>query len=226
MYLLIFLWPVKKNAASDAISLLSQMAIPQIEVDPVGQAVKTASGQNVSVFIDYLPATRQDLQGMRTQDVKRVEYYLHPTDPRFRGAHYAINFVMQKYEWGGYTKLTADKWFGVNRTEGDIYSKMAYRKMVFDVYADEIYLTNRHGGVHSTETFRFDDLYGKGPQTVQRTSATESSLFRSNAADVAVRAMYNSDKARISNHLSYSLTHTPHDDKVNSLLYSSVLFQP
>lgn len=73
----------QKNAAADAISLLSQMAIPQIEVDPIGQAVKTASGQGVSIFIDFLPATAQDLQGMRTQDVKKVEYYLHPTDPRF-----------------------------------------------------------------------------------------------------------------------------------------------
>lgn len=48
--------------------------------------------------------------------------------------------------------------------------------MIFDLYADEIYLTNRHGGVSSTETFRFDDLYGKGPQTVLRTSETNSSL--------------------------------------------------
>lgn len=69
----------QKNAAADAISLLSQMAIPQIEVDPISQAVKTASGQGVSIFIDYLSATSQDLQGMRTQDVKKVEYYLHPT---------------------------------------------------------------------------------------------------------------------------------------------------
>ena len=69
----------QKNAAADAISLLSQMAIPQIEVDPISQAVKTASGQGVSIFIDFLPATAQDLQGMRTQDVKKVEYYLHPT---------------------------------------------------------------------------------------------------------------------------------------------------
>ena len=61
----------QKNAAADAISLLSQMAIPQIEVDPISQAVKTASGQGVSIFIDFLPATTQDLQGMRTQDVKR-----------------------------------------------------------------------------------------------------------------------------------------------------------
>ena len=46
----------QKNAAADAISLLSQMAIPQIEVDPISQAVRTASGQGVAVFIDFLPA--------------------------------------------------------------------------------------------------------------------------------------------------------------------------
>ncbi|MDE6342563.1 MAG: hypothetical protein K2K93_09610, partial [Muribaculaceae bacterium] len=69
----------QKNAAANAISLLSQMAIPQIEIDPISQAVKTTSGQGVSIFIDFLPVTTQDLQGMRTQDVKKVEYYLHPT---------------------------------------------------------------------------------------------------------------------------------------------------
>ncbi len=216
----------QKNAAADAISLLSQMAIPQIEVDHISQAVKTASGQGVSIFIDFLPATTQDLQDMRTQDVKKVEYYLHPTDPRFQGVHYAINFIMQKYEYGGYTKVTADKWFGVNRTEGEVYSKMAYKSMIFDLYADEIYLTNRHGGASSTETFRFDDLHGAGPQTIERTSETNSSLYRNNSADFALRALYNSDKARISNLISYSLTNVSHNDAVNSLLYSSDLFSP
>lgn len=123
----------QKNADADAISLLSQMAIPQIEVDPIGQAVKTSSGQAVSIFIDFLPATPQDLQGMRTRDVKKVEYYLYPTDPRFQGARYVVNFVMQKYEWGGYTKVSANnflrtswksahqtldgKYYGFDRTE-------------------------------------------------------------------------------------------------------------
>lgn len=212
----------QKDAAADAISLLNQMAIPQIEVDPVSQAVKTASGQGVSIFIDFLPATAQDLQGMRTQDVKKVEYYLHPTDPRFQGAHYAINFIMQKYEWGGYTKVTANKWFGVNRTEGEVYSKMAYKSMIFDLYVDEIYLTNRHGGVRSIETFRFDDLFGKGPQTVQRTSETNSSLYRNNSNDFAFRALYNSTKVVISNRLAYSLTNNPHDDSHSSLKYSAL----
>ncbi|MDE5608389.1 MAG: outer membrane beta-barrel family protein [Muribaculaceae bacterium] len=216
----------QKNASSDAISLLSQMAIPQIEVDPISKAVKTASGQDVSIFIDFLPATAQDLQGMRTQDVKKVEYYLHPTDPRFQGARYAINFVMHKYEWGGYTKLTADKWFGVNRTEGEFYSKMAYKSMTFDLYADEIYLTDRHGGIESTETFRFNDLMGNGSQTVERTSATNSSLYRNNSNDFALRALYNSDKAVISNRISYSQTNVPHNDAISSLFYTSDLFSP
>lgn len=214
----------QKKAAADAISLLNQMAIPQIEVDPIAQAVKTASGQGVDIFIDFLPATAQDLQGMRTQDVKKVEYYLHPTDPRFRGAHYVINFIMQKYEWGGYTKITADKWFGVNRTEGDIYSKMAYKSMVFDLYADEIYLTNRHTGVSSTETFRFNDLCGQGPQTVDRISKTNSSLYRNNSNGIAFRAVYNTEKTRLSNRLAYSLTSNPHNDAENSLTYTPALF--
>ena len=207
----------QKNAASDAISLLGQMAIPQIDVNPISQAVRTASGQGVSIFIDFLPATTRDLQGMRTQDVKKVEYYLHPTDPRFQGAHYVVNFIMQKYEWGGYTKVTANKWFGVNRTEGEVYSKMAYKSMIFDLYADEIYLTNRHGGVSSTETFRFDNLHGLGAQTIERTSETNSSLYRNNSNDFSLRALYNSDKARIANRISYSLTNVPHNDAVNSL---------
>ena len=62
----------QKNAAADAISLLSQMAIPQIEVDPISQAVKTASGQGVSIFIDFLPVTAQDLQGQRRRETCRV----------------------------------------------------------------------------------------------------------------------------------------------------------
>ncbi|WP_289872137.1 hypothetical protein [Duncaniella dubosii] len=158
----------QKNVAQNAVSLLFQMSIPQISVDPVSQAIQTVHGQNVSVFIDFVPATSEDLKGMKTQDVKKVEYYNHPSDARFQGAKYVINFVMQKYEWGGYTKLNANKWFGVNRTEGSVYSKMAYKKMTFDLFADEIYLKNRHTGQNSVENFKFTDLYGQGPITVGR----------------------------------------------------------
>lgn len=209
----------QKNAAQNAVSLLAQMSIPQIDVDPVSMAVTNTQGQNVALFIDYLPATTQDLQGLKTQDVKKVEYYLHPTDARFQGERYVINFVMQKYEWGGYTKVNANKWFGVNRTDGSVYSKIVYKRMTFDFFADEIYLTNRHTGQSSIETFKFTDLYGKGQQTIGRFSDTNSSLYRNNSNDFSFRALYNTDKIQISNRLAYSLTNVPHNDATNSLLY-------
>lgn len=43
----------QKNAAQNAVSLLSMMSIPQISVDPASQAVQTAHGQNVSIFIRH-----------------------------------------------------------------------------------------------------------------------------------------------------------------------------
>lgn len=54
------------------------------------------AGKSVDVFIDFLPATKEDLQGMRMQDVRKVEYYDFPSDPRFQGKAHVVNFVMQK----------------------------------------------------------------------------------------------------------------------------------
>lgn len=214
----------QKNAAQNAVSLLSQMSIPQISVDPVSQTIQTAHGQDVSVFIDFIPATSEDLKGMRTQDVKKVEYYTHPADARFKGAKYVINFVMQKYEWGGYTKLNANKWLGVNRTEGSVYSKIAYKKMTFDLFADEIYLTNRHTGQNSVENFRFADLYGMGPKDVSRVSEMRLGRYRNNSNDISFRALYDTENIQISNRIAYSLTNVPRNDVGNTLIYSDALF--
>lgn len=209
----------QKDAAADAVSLLSQMAIPQLDVDPTSQTVKTTSGQAVSIFIDYVAATPQDLSGLRTTDVKKVEYLLYPQDPRFRGAQYVVNFVMQKYEWGGYTKINANKWFGVNRSEASVYSKFAYKAMTFDVFANEIYLTNRHTGSSSTETFHFPDLYGQGAQTIERITTPISSRYRNNSNDVTLRALYSSEEVQISNMLSFNNTSVPRNNSESSLVY-------
>lgn len=209
----------QKNSATDAISLLSQMAIPQLEVQPGNFNVKTISGQNVALYINYMAATEQDLTGLRPTDVKKVEYFLYPQDPRFKGAQYVVNFTVQKYEWGGYTKITANKWFGVNRTEGSVYSKFAYKAMSFDLFGDEKYITNRHNGVQSIETFHFPDLFGQGNEIVERYTSPLSSQYRNNSNDIAFRALYSSAKVQISNKLSLNITSTPRNNFESQLSY-------
>ena len=214
----------QKNSAADAVSLLSRMAIPQIDVNPADRTVKTSTGKEIAIFIDFNEATSQDLEGMRTADVRKVEYLLYPQDPRFRGAQYVINFIMQKYEWGGYTKLNAEQSFSVNETTGAVYSKFSYKKMTFDLYANEYHTTSRHAGSKSTEHFSFTDLYGNGPCDINRYSQPVSTRSLSNTNGISFRAVYSSGKTRISNRLSFGLQDNPKYDIENRLDYSDNMF--
>lgn len=49
-----------KRTAQNAIDLLSSMAIPQINVNPIGGTVTTPSGDEVSIYIDMEPATQEE----------------------------------------------------------------------------------------------------------------------------------------------------------------------
>lgn len=209
----------QKNLAQTANQLLLMMSIPQLYVDPSTLSVKTAGGQPVSIFIDGISATQQDLNGMRTNDVKRVEFLVNPQDIRFKGAQYAVNFIMQKYEWGGYSKLSAGKWLAADLTNGSVYSKFVYKKMTYDLSVSDSYTTDRHTGSQTSETFRFDDLFGKGPMTLERRSDPISSLYRNNTANGSLRALYSTPSTQVSNQLQVSSTYIPDNNIKSSLTY-------
>ena len=83
----------QKNASQNAIDLLRQMSIPQIQINPVSDAVTDNAGEEVAIFINYLEASKGEMEGLRTPDVKKVEYLEFPVDPRFRGAQCVINII-------------------------------------------------------------------------------------------------------------------------------------
>ena len=60
----------QKNASQNAIDLLRQMAIPQIQINPVSDAVTDNAGEEVAIFINYLEASKEEMEGLRTPDVK------------------------------------------------------------------------------------------------------------------------------------------------------------
>ena len=134
----------QKNASQTATDLLNRMAIPQIKIS-ANDDITDLAGKSIDVFIDFLPASKEDLQGMRLQDVKKVEYYDFPSDPRFQGKAHVVNFVMQKYEYGGYVKA-----FGWENTSNagqvSLYSKLQYKRMTFDIATGYFYLRQEHTG--------------------------------------------------------------------------------
>lgn len=115
----------QKTSAQNAIDLLKQLAIPQININLMDNTVTTPSGQSVAIYINYIPASAEEMEGISTSDVRRVEYLDFPADPRFQGKEHVINFIVQQYEYGGYTKATLNENFLIGKlsSRASVYSK-------------------------------------------------------------------------------------------------------
>ncbi len=175
----------QRNSASDGIQLLSRMNIPQLDVNPIAESVKTIDNQGVSLFINSHPATVEDVRGLNPTDVKRVEYMDSPTDPRFMRAEHVINFVTVHYTYGGYTKLSDKERFGIKSGDASVYSKFTYHKMEYDIIANGTHDFNSHIGSQSTELYKFDG------GTITRRSATMSGRHGETGLYAGFRATWN-----------------------------------
>lgn len=206
----------QKNASQTGIDLLSRMAIPQIKVSS-NDEISDLSGKSVDVFIDFLPASKEDLQGMRMQDVKKVEYYDFPSDPRFQGKAYVVNFVMQKYEYGGYVKGYG--WENTsNAGQISVYSKLQYKRMTFDIAAGAFYLNQKHTGGDVYETFRLPQSDGTIKE-FERNSIQDDAKLHKNTYWPTFKSLYSSDKITIQNVIGANFDHTPTEKQAGHVVY-------
>lgn len=187
-----------KKISSDGSSLLRNMAIATVYVSPVDGSISLPGGAGYATFIDFMPASKTDVDNIRAAEVKRVEIYDFSTDPRFGNAPHVINFVMVKYEYGGYTRADASQRFIDNRGEYSAYSKMTYKKMTYDVGGGYTYQRSHKSGRNENSIYRFpteDISYG---------SITEKAFSFPKSGNAFVRARYGSEKTAVSNAVSFS----------------------
>ena len=209
----------QKNAAQNAVDLLRHMAIPQIRVNPNDETVTDNTGGNVAIYINCLEASKEEMEGLRTADVRRVEYIEFPTDPRFRGAERVINIIVQEYIYGGYTKVTANENFLVGMSSRiNVFSKFTYKKMTYDLYVCADNLNNHHTGNSTEGIYRLVDTDGK-EYLLNRKESLESSHFSHNQYPVTFRATYNSDRIQIRNLLAYTNLSIPTNEYSGILEY-------
>ncbi len=207
----------QKNSAQTATDLLNRMAIPQLKVSP-SDVVTDLAGKSVDMFIDFLPASEEDLTGMRVQDVKKVEYYDYPADPRFQGKPHVVNFIMQKYEYGGYVK--AYGWENTsNAGQLSLYGKLQYKRMTFDLASGAFYLNQSHSGGDVYETFRLSQSDGS-VREFERNTIQESGKLRKRTYWPTFKAVYSTDRITIQNLVGANFDRSPVNDQSGYIAYS------
>lgn len=182
----------QKQASIDPIDLLARMQIPELNVDPVSGSIKDYMQKEVPVFIDGHKATQEELTGMRMTDILRVEYLVNPSDPSFLNEPVVVNFIMKKYEWGGYTKITElANWLPYtpqNREGIHIFSRYVKKRNTLDAWGSANTYYEQHFGTYENQTFNLEN------QTVVREQIPGKSRKNENKYNVGLEHTYATDK--------------------------------
>lgn len=213
----------QKNASQTGIELLNRMAIPQLALGS-GTSVTTVAGQGVDLFIDWLPASNADMINMRMTDVKKVEYYDYPSDPRFLGKAHVVNFIMKKYEYGGYMKTSASERFIANDGQLNLFTKFQIKKFTFDLGLGGSYSNSAHNYTESSETYRFPGQDG-GENVFYRSVSVNTADRLSKLFWPTLKAVYSTEKVTISNTIGASFDHTPTDRYSGIVNYTPDVFE-
>lgn len=210
----------QKSAAQKAIDLLRFMAIPQIRIKPTNNTVTDNFGQEVVLYVNGLEASEGELEGLRTADVRRVEYLEFPTDPRYRGAHNVINFVVQEYVFGGYTMASVSENFLIGlSSRANMFSKFSYGRMKYDLYAGTSNYSSHHIGSSLSGNYRLKSKDGE-EIVAGRDETLDRTRYKQNQIPVTFRATYRTDKMQIRSLVGFVHDNTPVSDIEGNVIFS------
>ncbi len=216
----------QKNSAQNGIDLLRRMALPQIKVSLTDDNVTTNTGEVVTIYINYTKASAEELEGLKTSDVRKVEYFYSPSDQRFMGERNVVNIIVQPYVYGGYTKLSlAEKFFIGLSSIASVYSKFTYKNMTYDIFIGSSNFNNHHNSIESNSQYLLPN-YENNYFWINRLQQPENSRFAKNILPVSFRASYSKKCFQMKNTVAFTFQDTPHSYAEGLLYFSPEIWQP
>ncbi|MGN0207873.1 MAG: carboxypeptidase-like regulatory domain-containing protein, partial [Paludibacteraceae bacterium] len=167
------------GASSDGMSLLQNLQIPRIVVNPVENSVKTLANQEVQLRINGIEASSSEVMAINPKDVTRIEYHDQP-GVRYNGAAAVINYIVKHRDTGGNLMLNASN--GVTMPgwgEYHLSGKVNFGKSSFSLMTHysprDVYWTRTNA-----ETYNFST------GTIENREVGEPTRFKMNPMNIAL----------------------------------------
>lgn len=201
------------GASSDGMSLLQNLQIPRIVVNPADNTVKTLANQDVQLRINGIEASSSEVMAINPKDVIRIEYHDQP-GVRYNGAAAVINYIVKHRDTGGNLMLNASN--GVTMPgwgEYHLAGKVNFGKSSFSLITHysprDIYWTRTNA-----ETYYFSQkskVESQKPYTIENREVGEPTRFKMNPVNLGLTYNWtNGEKNRVQIALRDFMNFTPH----------------
>lgn len=167
------------GASSDGMSLLQNLQIPRIVVNPTDNTVKTLANQDVQLRINGIEASNSEVMAINPKEVIRIEYHDQP-GVRYNGAAAVINYIVKHRDTGGNLMLNASN--GVTMPgwgEYHLSGKVNFGKSSFSLITHysprDIYWTRTN-----SETYNFST------GTIENREVGEPTRFKGNPVNLGL----------------------------------------
>ena len=192
------------GASSDGMSLLQNLQIPRIVVNPADNTVKTLANQDVQLRINGIEASNSEVMAINPKDVIRIEYHDQP-GVRFNGAAAVINYIVKHRDTGGNLMLNASN--GVTMPgwgEYHLSGKVNFGKSSFSLMTHysprDVYWTRTNA-----ETYNFST------GTIENREVGEPTRFKMNPVNIALTYNWtNGEKNMLQISLRDNMNFTPY----------------
>lgn len=192
------------GASSDGMSLLQNLQIPRIVVNPVENSVKTLTNQEVQLRINGIEASSSEVMAINPKDVIRIEYHDQP-GVRFNGAAAVINYIVKHRDTGGNLMLNASN--GVTMPGWGQYhlaGKVNFGKSSFSLMTHysplDVYWTRTN-----SETYNFST------GTIENREVGEPTRFKMNPVNIGLTYNWtNGEKNMLQISLRDNMNFTPY----------------
>ncbi len=194
----------QRKASHDGMSLLQNLQIPRIVVNPADNTVKTLANQDVQLRINGIEASNSEVMAINPKDVIRIEYHDQP-GVRYNGAAAVINYIVRHRDTGGNLMLNASN--GVTMPgwgEYHLSGKVNFGKSSFSLLTHysprDIYWTRTNA-----ETYNFST------GMIENREVGEPTRFKGNPVNLGLTYNWtNGEKNRVQIALRDNMLFMPH----------------
>lgn len=123
------------KASTNGLSLLRNLQLSRIQINPIDHSVKLPGGESVQLRINGVEVTQAEVIALNPSDILKIEYHDDP-GLRYGNTGAVLDYILKRHEAGG--TIAADLSNAASATgygENNISAKYNYRKSEFSATA-------------------------------------------------------------------------------------------